>query len=174
MMILRPLGLLAAVLFSPSGIPAADPVLTVHAKKAIVQLQPRDALRQQVTLPALDIAILASFDCPDANRALSLTLGISDTHQYFGPDLLASDASVEASFKVPASQLAPVSVPDFCVLGKPVNDSGMPLPGLATAQASLRCGGDSGTTSVHFDSVTVPAMLYCVAEEDSEFPSPDR
>jgi hypothetical protein len=168
MKILRHLGLLGAVLFSPTGISASDGVLTVRASEAIVEIQPGDALRNQLALPALDVTLLATFNCQNGNKAASLTVSISDTYQYYGPDLLGDAASFEATFNVPANQLAPVSVPGFCVLGQPAGNRSMLLPGIATAQASLRCGGDDGTASVHFHSVSVPVTLYCVEEDNSD------
>lgn len=168
MKILRHLGLLGAVLFSATGISASDGILTVRATEAIVEIQPGDALRHQLALPALDVTLLAAFSCQNGNKAASLTVSISDTYQYYGPDLLGDAASVEASFNVPANQLAPVSVPGFCVQGQPAVSRSLLLPGIATAQASLRCGGDDGTASVHFDSVSVPVTLYCVEEDNSD------
>jgi len=168
MKILRHLSLLGAMLFSPTGISASGGILTVLATEAIVEIRPGAALRHQLALPGLDVTLLATFNCQNGNKAASLTVSISDTYQYYGPDLLGDAASFEASFNVPANQLAPVSVPGFCIEGRPAGNRRMLLPGIATAQASLRCGGDDGTASVHFDSVAVPVTLYCVEEDSSD------
>lgn len=161
-------GLLAAMLLSTSWPAAADRVLTVQAREAIAQLQPRDAELSQVRLPALELAILASFECPGDSKASSLTVSVSDSYQHFGTELLTDAASLEASFSVPAGQLPPIAIPEFCISGERTGDRGLQLPGIATAQASLRCSSANDTISMHFQSVSVPVRLYCLEDGDPE------
>jgi len=165
----RLLCLLSALLCAAA---AADSVLNVKAKEAKALIQPRDAQQQHVSLPALDVAVLATMACPLGANAESLTVSVSDTHRYFSADLLSDplsdNAPLEAALSVPADQLAPVAIPDFCVSGEQSDDEELELPGIATAHISLRCLGDDDSRSVHFSSVSVPVRLYCRAEGDPD------
>lgn len=103
-----------------------------------------------------------------------MTVSISDTHLHFGPELLADSNTHEATFELPASQLAPVSVAEFCVTGEVANDQVLELPGIATAQVSLRCQGEDESTSMHFGSLPVPISLYCRAAGEPDSSSLER
>ena len=164
--------LLSAVLCFSAGAPAADKVLSIKAKESTAELEPRDAARHQTLLPALDVAVVASFQCPDGSKASSLTVSVSDTHRTYGPELVGDAVSLEATFSVPSTQLAPISIPEFCIVGEPTDAGGLRLPGVATAQASLRCSGENDTVSAHFGSVSVPVRLYCRADGDPAASSP--
>lgn len=157
-----------------AGDSAADKLLTVNAMESTAHLQPRDAKQRQILLPALEIAIVVSLECPADAKAMSLTVSVSDTRQYFGPQLLADAESIEAAFSVPAKQLTPVSVPGFCVSGEPIDDQGIVLPGIATVQVSLRCGGEDDPTSVYFTSAPLPVRLYCRADGVPDTSSMER
>lgn len=160
--------LLTALLCSTAAASAADNILTLKARESTAQLEPRDAKQHHVTLPALDVAILASLACPAGTKAQSLTVSVSDTHQYFGAELLADAVSLEVAFNVPSNQLAPIAIPDFCVTGGLPDNQELGLPGIATAQVSLRCLSKDDSTSVHFSSAPVPVRLYCRADGDPE------
>lgn len=163
---LRATCLLSAVLCFSAGASAADKVLSIKAKESTAELEPRDAAQHQVRLPALDIAVVASIRCPDGSKALSLTVSVSDTQQTYGSELVGNAVSLEATFSVSAKQLAPISIPEFCIVGEPTDARGLQLPGIATAQASLRCKDENDTVSMHFGSATVPVRLYCLADGD--------
>lgn len=162
----RPLCLLSALLCA--GASATDGVLNVKAREAKALIEPRDAQQPHVSLPALDVAILATMACPSGAKAESLTVSVSDTHRHFSADLLTDSTTLEAALSVPANQLAPIAIPTFCVSGQQSDDKELGLPGIATAHISLRCLGEDDSRSVHFSSVSVPVRLYCRAEGDPE------
>lgn len=121
--------------------------------------------------------MLAATRCPDDSKATSLTISISDTHRHYPAKQLDDTGSLETEVSVPASQLAPVSIPGFCVEGQSIDDKyaqGLALPGVATAQVSLRCHSDSNSNSLYFASVPIPVRLYCREEEEPEPSSEDR
>lgn len=163
---------LAAALCCAAGL-AADNILSINAQESAAQLEPRSPEQSNVRLPALDIVIVAAFQCPSASNATSLTVSVSDTHEAFGPEQLADVASLNAAFSVPARQLAPISIPAFCVGDKPIVDRELLVPGVASAQVSLRCG-DADDASVYFASAPVPVRLYCNADADPESSSTER
>lgn len=164
---------LGPLLFLMAECAAAGPSLTVHANEASVQLQPRDETLQQVRLPALDLSLTASFSCEPNSEAESLTVSVLDTHRRYGQDDLSSTASIDVVLSVPATQFAPISVPDFCVGDADAADTSLLIPGVASAQVSLRCRSDSGSPSVHFASATLPLRLGC-SPNNAQDSSADR
>lgn len=166
-----------ALLLSAAEASVADDALTAHAKESSAHLERRDATLSQVLLPTLEVAILAATTCPDDSEATSLTIGISDTHRHYRAEQFDDTGSLETAVSVPAGQLAPVSIPGFCVEGQPIDGDyaeGLELPGVATAQVSLRCRRDSDSASVYFVSVPIPVRVYCREDEDPEPSSEDR
>lgn len=166
--------LLAPMMCCPSLALSADNLLSVEAKESTARLEPRDAKQRLVALPALEVAVLTTLECPAGAKAESLTVSVSDTHQYFDAELLTDVVSLEAALKVPANQLAPIVIPEFCISGDSTNNKGLGLPGIATAQVSLRCRGEGDSMSVHFSSAPVPVRLYCQPDGDSESSVADR
>ncbi len=163
---------LAAALCCAAAL-AADNILSVEARESAARLEPRSPDQANVKLPALEIVIVADFQCPPGSIATSLTVSVSDTHEAFGSEQLAGVVSVNATLSVPARQLAPVSIPAFCVGDTPTVDPELKVPGIATAQVSLRCGG-ADDASMYFSSAPVPVRLYCAADAEPESSSTER
>jgi len=160
--------LLAAMLSFMPEIVAADTMITVQATEATAHLESRSSDRPHARLPALDLSLRASFACPEDTVADSLTVSVSDTHRRYGAKEIANTSVFEASLRVPAEQLAPISAPDFCVDGAPMDEEGLLLTGVATAQVSLHCRGEPKSSSVHFASVALPVRLHCRAVSDQD------
>lgn len=148
--------------------------ITAQVKESVARLEPGDAMRREVRLPTLDVTIVASIECPANATASSLVVSVSDTHQYYGPKALAAAESLEAVFKVPAHQLAPVVIPEFCIKGTPEDNRSVELHGVATAQLSMRCSDEDDSSSMHFTSVQVPVRLYCLPDGEPEASAADR
>ncbi|MGI9265455.1 MAG: hypothetical protein ACR2QU_11045 [Gammaproteobacteria bacterium] len=149
----------------------------MRAKESSAQLERRDAKLSQVRLPTLEVGILATTDCPVGAEAASLTISIADTLRHYRAEQLDDSGSLDTEVSVPTSQLAPVSIPGFCVEGEPIHSKyaqGLQLPGVATAQVSLRCRSDSNTTSLYFTSVPIPVRLYCREDDQPEPSSEER
>lgn len=156
---------LGPLLFLMAECVAADAALTVHANEAAIQLEPRDESQRQISLPTLDLSLTASFSCEADGEAESLTVSVLDTHTRYGRDDIAGAASVDAVLRVPATQFSPIAIPDFCIIGTSADDKGLLIPGIASAQVSLRCRGGAGLSSVHFASATFPLRLGCSPDQ---------
>ena len=94
-------------------------------------------------------------------------VSISDTHRRFGPDEIGDKAELDIRVSVPANQVAPVTVADFCITGGPDDEKGLLLPGIATAQASLRCRSEK-ESFVYFESAVLPVRLQCDPDKNQE------
>lgn len=143
----------------------ADSVLTVHANEASVQIEPRGKDQRPSKLPALDLSIVAEFNCAAGTEAESITVSVADTHRHYGREEIADVTTLEASLRLPVDQIAPISSADFCVIGAPSDEKGLLVPGVATAQVSLHCRDDS-TLSAHFASTALPLRLFCTSDEN--------
>lgn len=171
---LRRYCLLSALICVSTSASGADNALSLQAKASPAELAPRDEQQHQVRLPALDATVIATVLCAADARPVSLTVSISDSYRHFGPELLADSKTVEALFNLPAGQLAPVSVAEFCIKGVTADGQVLELPGVATAQVSLRCQSEDASTSMHFASLPIPVSLYCRAGDDADYSSLDK
>lgn len=157
-----------ACLLATAQIAAADNALTLHVNETRIQIEPRDSGRTQVNLPSLDLSLRTSFVCPAAGSAESVTMSIADTHERFGAENISDVAVLEATISVPAQQIAPVSLAGFCTKGDAPNESELLLPGIATAQVSLRCRSEELGSSMHYASAVVPLTVICLSIENQE------
>ena len=162
-------------MLSPVAVFSSDGgAFAVQVKESIATLEPGDAIRREIRLPAIDVAIVTSIECPANATAFSLIVSVSDTHKHYGPEALADAVSLEAALTVPAHQLAPVVIPEFCVKGAPVEEQSLRLDGVATAQLSMRCRDENDSATVQFTSVPIPVWLYCSPDGEPESPSTDK
>jgi hypothetical protein len=157
--------LLAACLCVTTGLFAADDALTLHANETSAQLAPREQGPQQVSLPSLEFTLLATIACPSGTNVESVTVSIADTHKRFGPDEIPDKSALDVRISVAANQIAPVTVSDFCVSGEPGDKNGLLVPGVATAQVSLRCRSEN-ELSVYFNSAVLPIRLHCTFDKN--------
>lgn len=164
--------LLAACLCVTTELAEADDALTLQVNETSVQMVPREQGPQQVSLPPLEFSLLATIACPSGSDAESFTVSVADTHQRFGRSEISGKAALDVRISVPANQVAPVTVADFCVSGKPGDKYSLPVPGVATAQASLRCRSEN-ESSVYFKSAVLPIRLLCEFDNNQEV-STDR
>lgn len=157
--------LLTTCLSLGAAIASADNTLTLHANETSTQIEPHDHFDTQVRLPSLDVSLLASFNCPRDAQAHSITVSVADSHKRYGPDEIADAETLEISVNVPAAQIGPVSLGNFCVDGAPIEEASLLLHSIATAQVSLQCRNQLDA-SVHFASAALPLRLFCMADED--------
>ena len=159
--------LLAVCLCVTTELAAADDALTLQANESSAQLAPRQQGPQQVSLPSLEFSLLATIACPSGTDVASVTVSIADTHKRFGPDELSDKTALDVRVSVPANQVAPVTVADFCISGEPGYQKSLLVPGVATAQVSLRCRSEN-ESSVYFKSAVLPIRLHCVSDKNPE------
>ncbi len=151
---------------------SADVELTLHVNEASTQIEPHNQLDTQVRLPSLEVSLLARFNCPPDAVAHSITVSVADSHRRYGTEEIADADMLEISIDVPATQIAPVSLTNFCVEGIPMKEAFVVLHGVATAQVSLHCRKQSDA-SLHFASAALPLRLFC-GGDDNQVSSADK
>ena len=162
---------IAAVILSIAGQPvfADTDELTVHASTVATQIEPIDPERRRLYLPALTFSLHTRFACAAAEAVAAISVSVADTHKRFEPD--DGEQSVIATIDVPRRQIAPIATGTFCLQGTPGTFRHIVLPGVATAQVSLRCQSDN-LVAIRYASVPLPVRLECKPGRDQD-PAPD-
>lgn len=167
--------LLAVMLFVPvaslssTSIAWADE-LALSANTPEVSISTRPAGRNFMRLPALKYDFAVDASCGDGLSPESLSLSIADTRV---TNSLNNDTGprVELSVNVPASQIGPIAVDQFCSTDS--TDSGedghatLRVPAVLSAQAALMCFSESGN-EMTYASESLDVLLRCDTEDESE------
>ena len=143
----------------PPQLPVANNELTVQALEAVAQITPHAKGQRQIVVPKLSFTLRTRFACRGNRTPESLSIGIADTLYRHVP--AAGERSLLASVDVPAGQLAPINIGDFCVAGRNRVAGDLLLPGVATAQVSLRCDV-SAPPVLQVTSVPLPLRVKCM------------
>lgn len=161
--------LISVVLAAWSNVPQQMPVarneLTVQAVEAVAQIAPRPARHRQIDLPTISFSVKTRFACMGNTLPELLSIGIADTLFRHVP--AAGQRSLLAVVEVPAEQIAPINIGNFCVADDTSVGTDLLLPGIATAQVSLRC--DLSTPPIlQLTSVPLPLRLICAPTDDQD------
>ena len=156
---------LAAWLNVPPQMPVAMNELTVQALEAVAQITPHAAGQRQITAPQVSFSLQTRFACMGNGVPMLLSIGIADTLYRHNP--AAGERSLLVVVEVPAKQIAPINIGDFCVAGLGSVGDDLLLPGVATAQVSLRCDL-SAPPAVQVTSVPLPLRLTCAPNDDQD------
>ena len=146
---------LASVCVTPA---IAGGNIVIAAQETVATVMPRVESLRLVNLPALTFSLRAAIRCK--GDPVSVTLSVADTYRTLDKDELKGRRAAETTLTVPARQLALAATSNFCVKDDPATSDTLLVPGLTTAQASLLCTSDSGT-SVHYASAPLQISLIC-------------
>jgi hypothetical protein len=131
--------------------------LDVAAEAAIVIVGPQPPARHFLELPSLDYAFRVEARCHGDWKPESLSLSVADSRVTRTGKDIEDNAEQRLELKVPAKQLAPIAMRDFCVIGSaaegstaeagtPDENGGaarlageMSVSAVLSAHASLRC-----------------------------------
>ena len=160
---------LVTVCVSPA---VPDGNIVIAAQETEATVAPRPESLRLVNLPALTFSLRAAIHCK--GEPVSVTLSVADTYRTLIKDELEGQRAAEATLTIPARQLALAATNSFCVKDKPATSDRLLVPGLTTAQASLLCTNEAGT-SMHYASVPLQISLICDrASEMTQEPLSER
>lgn len=116
-------------------------------------------------LPDLEYQFRIDAVCRRGLSPASLSLAIADTRRNFNAEQIAAGALDEVRLLVPAAQIAPVVIQDFCVAEGGAGEtasaaSPLTVPAALSAQASLLCLGDADQ-SMKYASANLDILLVC-------------
>jgi hypothetical protein len=156
---------------SPSA--SADGTLEIVPTAATATVAADGRGRRPVRLPALHYEFQLLHSCRAPMTARSLSLTVADSHRFVDAAALAADnGNARLSVTIPAAQLAPVILSDFCA-AEPASDdtaeSMKTLPALLSASASLRCASEDGERTI-YNVAPLDVVLVCEAGNASREP----
>ena len=121
--------------------------LVLTASTPQIEISRRNAERNYLRLPSLEYVFQFTARCTGSFSPRSMSLSIADSRKSLsGEQLESMTANAELTMTVPAKQLAPLAIENFCIVS--VNDvDAMTIPASETitvpaafsAQASLLC-----------------------------------
>ena len=173
----RPLTVAAAVLLavSAAGPAQGKDTLSVMADAPVVQLSPRGRGRNYVRLPTLEYKFEIQFQCTESRAPGSLSLNVADTRKWLAADDIASDGPTEIRLQIPAGQIAPLVIDNFCIARGEEDSAGnsdaptqMIIPAALSAQASLLCEGDEDKVMTYVSRPLDVSLLCERAPTDEE------
>lgn len=155
--------------------------LAVSAETPAVQVSPQPAGRHFFSLPSLEYAFQLEARCSEGWEPESLVVSIADSRAALSKDRLAEIAGPELRLRVPAQQIPPVVLREFCVIDQTQEGSEETLsledPAKAfehasiiykaalSAQASLRCSKGTEEQTI-YASKPLDVELACQASAD--------
>ena len=168
-------------------VPAAR--LELAAEPPVVQVVPVSAAapgRQFIQLPTLEYRFAVHAACGAERTPRSLSVSIADSRVTLSGTALQDRPADELVLTVPARQLAPVAVDDFCIAGddspavggtaglQPATSDPQPprrltVPAVVSVQASLVCGGESGA-DIRYVTQPLAVTLACAAPTPAAAP----
>lgn len=164
-------------LVAPAGVawPNAAAELLVDAGPATASIEPQGDGRRLVRLPALEFRFDIRAECDPARELTSVSISVADTRKTLGAADLPDAVPVAASIELPARQIAPVAVDDFCPETQGESSS-LLIQDVVTAQLSLRCAGPDGDSMTYVSRPLAVTLLCSVdpALQGSEPASTDR
>ena len=178
---------------TPSTLHAACQILLFHAFPVLAESEllltadtptatvlPRGPERAPLTLPELEFNFRIHASCSDDLEPASISLAVADTRRTFDSAQIASGESDAVSLRIPASQIAPVVIANFCVEANGDDPVVMPaneappliIRSALSAHASLLCAGESHQ-SMKYSSAALDVLLHCdLIGHDRSIPAP--
>ncbi len=112
--------------------------LRIHTEPAVAVLVMQQAGRNLVRLPDIEFRLGISTYCANSGQPESLSITIADTHRTLRAAELQAGDTLDVAMRIPARQIAPLAMREFCIDTRSESESVLITSALAV-QASLRC-----------------------------------
>ena len=140
--------------------------LQANVDPAQVSVPLVEAGRNRLQLPALEFRFLIDAQCAEDDRAASISISIADTRKTLVGDDIATTTGLNVNITIPASQVAPLVVDDFCSLTSGSLTT-LLVEDALTAHLSLRCAGDD-RESITYATRPLAVSLTCAEEGQAD------
>jgi hypothetical protein len=135
--------------------------LRVHPEPAVAILSVQPAGRNLVRLPDVEFRLSLSTHCANGGQPESLSITIADTHMNLRAEELQAGRKFDVAMRIPARQIAPLALHEFCIDPASEGDSVLITSAMAL-QASLRCSrGDDH--SIVFAAQPLDIRVDCIS-----------
>jgi hypothetical protein len=144
--------------------------LQVSATTPTARIEPRDPGRGPVALPELEYTFRIDAVCRGNLAPASLSLAVADTRLILDSKQIESGNLQAIRLRIPAKQIAPVVVTDFCVVDQTVAEPAAPIAfqsplvirAALSAQVSMLCPEEAGQSqSMKYASALLDVTLVC-------------
>jgi hypothetical protein len=169
--------LLIAFVLAGTAIPEDEPgSLTLSAAVPVVPVSPHAPGRFLLALPMLEYTFEVGTRCSGAAKPRSLSINIADSRRLLSAAELDGKATHKVQLAVPARQIAPIAIDNFCIYdtgdaisivepetapAAPSAEPGRITVGAAlSAHASLLCSAD-GTEQITYVTRPLDVTLAC-------------
>jgi len=148
--------------------------LVLTASTPRVEISSRNATRNYLRLPSLEYAFQFTARCAGNFSPQSLSLSIADSRKSLsGEQLQNMTTEIAITMTVPAKQLAPLAIENFCIM--PASDTDtmtlsssktIIIPAAFSAQASLLCVSEDQQAMI-YASNSLDITLICNPGEEA-------
>jgi hypothetical protein len=142
------------------------PALLLSSSTPAVNIGLRASDRYSIRLPGLQYEFQFDLGCDAGYEPDSVMLSVADTRKRFAISATEVESSDGIAMKIPATQIAPLSVEGFCLTSNNDNrreDEQITVRGILSAQASLLCSGEEGQ-QLTYASQSLDVTLSCVVD----------
>ena len=146
--------------------------LSLTANAPTVAVAPRSPGRSFLQLPSLEFKFQVRARCSGSRSAESLSLNVADTRTSIAADRIAKDGPTEVELVIPAGQIAPIVVENFCLVEESApagraaaEPEQLTISAALSAQASLLCTGEEDQAMTYV-SKTLDVSLQCQVPAD--------
>jgi hypothetical protein len=164
--------ILFAMLCGVAAPALADNRLSIDSDAVTISIEPHPAGRSQIRLPAVEFTFSVDAECGDNLGPGPLTLSIADTYLSLSAEQINTDSLDSIVLRVPAIQIAPVAVADFCIDdvsdGQPSPPEQMLVRDALSVQASLVCSSEANRQST-YASRSLDIRLQCDTSAPDQF-----
>lgn len=162
----------ATVLFTPQAWAENIASLGIDADPAVVAIRPFSEGRKLIKPPALEFLLRIDAQCAAHAEITSISISIADTQKALTSADLSEVAPIVTRITIPARQVSPIAVEDFCPVESPTAGDELVVRDALTAHVSLRCTSEAGA-SITYASRALDVMLHCDAASNIQGePSP--
>jgi hypothetical protein len=116
---------------------AGSHTLAILPEVPVINVPPQPAQRHLFQLPSLDYLFRVEARCHSDWKPESLSLNVADSRLLRSAAELAENAEQELEMQVPANQLAPLAMRDFCVIEEVEEGSGADEGSAETTTAAV-------------------------------------
>lgn len=160
-----------------------DGELRIHADTPVVQIENRDDRRSFMRLPTLTYELDIAKKCGGDLKPAVLSLSIADTRRSFQTDDISADDNLAVQFAVPAAQIGPIPLENFCanastaegeveIDSRVAEADSLTVPAVLSLQASLLCASET-ESRITYASTSLDVTLECSAPETQNSGSVD-
>lgn len=142
--------------------------IEAEASPARITVAPPEEGRKLLHLPDLGFRLNIKAQCGENHHPASLSVSVADTRKTLIDEEIAGKQELVVEISIPASQVSPIPVDDFCSLeGPEVRE--MLVRNALIAHLSLRCAGSDGESITYTTSPLAVALTCDIdAQGDSE------